>query len=260
MPQWQKYADGFVFMVDRSDDGTLEFLEKNKTKYNILSILSSENSDDKLIIESTIRQRLFDEAFKYSGKIICLDTDEYLDGNLTKEQLESILENNKDMLIHAQWMQYTGHNQIRVDGPWRYNLKDRIGSYSKPCLFKNAQTHSEHMPVPEKQGIFEFPSLFIAHLQWLDKHSVAIKQYYFKILDYINRSQYGINTIPASAYDASVNNFNWDYKTFDFPLKIKYDVYNEQNNKQNYKYKFIQENIKKYNIPNLNDWGMGFHE
>jgi hypothetical protein len=259
LPQWQKYADAFVFMDDRSTDGTVEFLHENKNKYNILSVLSTEYSDDKLSVESNSRQRLFNEAFKYSGKIVCLDTDEYLDGTITKEQLYSILENNKDTLIHAQWIQYTGQNEIRVDGPWRQNLKDRIGSYSKPCLFKNAQTHSEHMPVPEKQAAFEPSSLFIAHLQWLDKPTVAIKQYYWKVLDYINRVQFGANTIPPSAYDASVNNFNWQYNSFAFPLKIRYNVYSDQTKEENYKYKFIQESIKKYNIPNLNDWGMGIH-
>jgi hypothetical protein len=259
MPHWQKYADGFVFMVDRSDDGTIEFLNENKTKYNILSILTTEVGNDTPPIESEIRQRLFDEAFKHSGNIVCLDTDEYLDGNLTKEQLEIILEANKDTLIHAQWIQYTGINEIRVDGPWGFNLKDRIGSYSKATKFKSAQMHSEHLPVPEKQVSIGVPMLFIAHLQWLDKKAVAIKQYYWKIVDYVHRTQFGIDTIPASAYDASVNNFNWQYKTFDFPLKVVYDVFNNQSIEDNYKYKFIKMNVKQYNIPNLNDWGMSIH-
>ena len=34
MPLWQKYADGFVFMVDRSTDGTYEYLMENKEKFN----------------------------------------------------------------------------------------------------------------------------------------------------------------------------------------------------------------------------------
>ena len=70
LPQWQKYADAFVFMDDRSTDGTVEFLHENKNKYNILSVLSTEYSDDKLSVESNSRQRLFNEAFKYSGKIL----------------------------------------------------------------------------------------------------------------------------------------------------------------------------------------------
>ena len=101
--------------------------------------------------------------------------------------------------------------------------------------------------------------LFIAHLQWLDKKAVAIKQYYWKIVDYVHRTQFGIDTIPASAYDASVNDFNWQYKTFDFPLKVVYDVFNNQSIEDNYKYKFIKMNVKQYNIPNLNDWGMSIH-
>jgi hypothetical protein len=259
MPHWQKYADAFVFMVDRSDDGTLEFLNENKEKYNILAVMTTGVNDDAPPIESEIRQRLFDEAFKHSGNIICLDTDEYLDGNLTKEQLEIILEANKDTLIHAQWVQYTNTNQIRVDGPWGYNFKDRIGSYSKPTKFKTAQMHSEHLPVPEKQGHIAVPRLFIAHLQWLDKKAVGIKQYYWKIVDYVNRTQFGVDTIPASAYDASVNNFIWEYKSFDFPLKVGYNVYEKQPLESNYKYKFIKTCVKQFNIPNLNDWGMGIH-
>lgn len=259
MPLWQKYSDAFVFMVDRSEDGTLEYLRENKEKYNILSILTTDVKDDSPPIESEIRQRLFDEAFKYSGNIICLDTDEYLDGLINKEQLEIILEANKDTLIHSQWIQYTSTNEIRVDGPWGYNLKDRIGSYSKPVRFKSAQMHSEHLPVPEKQAVINYPRLFIAHLQWLDKKSVAVKQYYWKIVDYINRTQFGVDTIPASAYDASVNNFNWEYKSFDFPLKVDYNVYKTSGLENNYKYKFIKENVLKYNIPNLNDWDMEIH-
>lgn len=259
LPLWQRYADAFVFMVDRSDDGTVEFLNENKEKYNILSVLTTDVTDAAPPIESEIRQRLFDEALKYSGNIICLDTDEYLDGTLTKDQLEIILNANPDTLVHSQWIQYTGKNEVRIDGPWGFNFKDRIGSYRKPTKFKTAQMHSEHLPVPEKQGSIEIPKLFIAHLQWLDKRAVAIKQYYWKIVDYVNRTQFGVDTVPASAYDASVNDFNWKYKSFDFPLKVRYDVYQNQPLETNYKYNFIKKSVKQFNIPNLNDWGMGIH-
>lgn len=259
LPLWQRYADAFVFMVDRSDDGTVEFLNENKEKYNILSVLTTDVTDAAPPIESEIRQRLFDEALKYSGNIICLDTDEYLDGTLTKDQLEIILNANPDTLVHSQWIQYTGKNEVRIDGPWGFNFKDRIGSYRKPTKFKTAQMHSEHLPVPEKQGSIEIPRLFIAHLQWLDKRAVAIKQYYWKIVDYVNRTQFGVDTVPASAYDASVNDFNWKYKSFDFPLKVRYDVYQNQPLETNYKYNFIKKSVKQFNIPNLNDWGMGIH-
>ena len=37
LPIWKKYADGFVFLDDRSNDGTTEFLIQNKDKYNIIS-------------------------------------------------------------------------------------------------------------------------------------------------------------------------------------------------------------------------------
>ena len=259
LPLWQRYADAFLFMVDRSDDGTVEFLNENKEKYNILSVLTTDVTDAAPPIESEIRQRLFDEALKYSGNIICLDTDEYLDGTLTKDQLEIILNANPDTLVHSQWIQYTGKNEVRIDGPWGFNFKDRIGSYRKPTKFKTAQMHSEHLPVPEKQGSIEIPKLFIAHLQWLDKRAVAIKQYYWKIVDYVNRTQFGVDTVPASAYDASVNDFNWKYKSFDFPLKVRYDVYQNQPLETNYKYNFIKKSVKQFNIPNLNDWGMGIH-
>ena len=101
--------------------------------------------------------------------------------------------------------------------------------------------------------------LFIAHLQWLDKETVAIKQYYWKITDYVRNKRFGTITASASAYDASVNNFDWEYNSFDFPLKVRYDVYPKENLTTSYKYKYIRESIKQYNIPNLNDWGMGIH-
>lgn len=261
IPQWQKYSDAFVFMLDRCDDGTLEYLTENKQKFNILAILDSGVDENNLNtqIESQIRQRLFDEAYKYSGNIICLDTDEYLDGIITKEQLQSIMESNKDMLFHARWIQYIGKNKIRTDGPWKINFKDRIGSYSNRCLFKIAQMHSEHLPVPSKQVVFEIPDLFIAHLQWLDKPTVAVKQYFWKITDYIVNKKFGTQTTPPSAYDASVNNFNWSEEQFNFDLKINEKIYEKHDIKNNYKFKFIRENIKKYDIPNLNDWGMNIH-
>ena len=259
MPLWQKYADGFVFMDDRSTDGTYEYLMENKEKFNILKVLSSECTDAKLWIESTTRQQLYDEAFQHSGKIICLDTDEYLDGTMTKTQLEEILENNKDTLIHLQWIQYTDKNQIRTDGPWKYNLKDRLASYMTRGIFKQMQMHSEHLPVPTKQGVINAPMLFIAHLQWLDKPTVAVKQYFWKITDYITRNVHNTETIPPEAYDASVGNFDWSYESYDIPLKVDPKIYNNHDIKTSYKYIFIQENIEKYNIPNLNDWGMNIH-
>ena len=261
MPLWQKYSDGFVFMLDRCDDGTLEYLTENKEKFNILSIIFSEidENDRTTQIESNIRQRLYDEAFKHSGKIICMDSDEYLDGTLTKKELETWLDNNPDTLLHAQWIQYTDKNQIRTDGPWKYNLKDRLASYDSRAIFKPMQMHSEHLPVPARQGVINPPVLFIAHLQWLDKPTVGIKQYYWKIVDYITRTIHNTETIPPEAYDASVNNFNWKYEPYDIPLKIDPKIYDKNDIKTSYKFKFIKENIEKYNIPNLNDWGMDIH-
>jgi hypothetical protein len=76
---------------------------------------------------------------KYSHKIICLDADEYLDGPLTKQELEEILDNNIDTVFHLNWIQYTSLNTIRVDGPWKNNIKDRIGSYTGKPKFEKKQ-------------------------------------------------------------------------------------------------------------------------
>lgn len=260
LPLWQKYADAFVFMDDNSVDGTYEFLLENKEKYNILSVIKSGNREDKLTIESDVRQRLFDEAFKYSNNIICMDTDEYLDGTLTKDDVKNILATYPDTLFHLQWIQYTDINQIRVDGPWRHNLKDRLATYSTRALYKPMQMHAEHLPVPKNQLFISVPHLFIAHIQWLDKPTVAVKQYFYKICDYVTRNVFNAETVPASAYDVSVNNFNWEYQHFDIPLKVNSKIYDNHDLKNSHKYNFIRNNIKKYNIPNLNDWGMNIHE
>lgn len=259
LPIWKRFADGFVFLDDRSTDGTYEYLIENKEKYNILSVIRSNLQDTDLTIESNERQLLFDEAYKYSKNIICLDTDEYFDGTISKQELEQLLNDKKNTLFHLQWIQYIGKNEIRVDGPWGMNYKDRLGSYEHRALFKPAQMHSEHMPRPGNELLIPVPYLFIAHLQWLDKTTVAVKQYFWKITDYVNNKQFGVNVTPPSAYDASVNDFNWSVKSFEFPLKIRSDVYEFHNIEQSYKFKFIKENIKKYNIPNLNDWGMNIH-
>ena len=260
LPIWKKYADGFVFLDDRSIDGTYEYLNENKEKFNILSVIRNELKEEDLSIESNERQMLFDEAYKYSGNLICLDTDEYLDGTISKDKLEQILKERKNTLFHLQWIQYTEKDEIRIDGPWGMNYKDRLGSYDHRALFKTAQMHSEHMPRPGNELIIQTPHLFISHLQWLDKKTVAVKQYFWKITDYVNHKQFGVEITPSSAYDASVNDFNWDVIPFQFPLKIRSDVYSSQEIENSYKYKFIKENIKKYNIPNLNDWGMNIHE
>ena len=259
MPHWQKYADAFVFMDDGSSDGTAEWLEEHKDEFNILSVLRTENPGDATHKESNVRQKLFDEAFKHSGSIICLDSDEYLDGFITKEQLQDALDKNKDILLYCPWIQYTDRNQVRVDGPWRNNFKDRIASYSKTIEFKKAEMHSEHLPHPGNQGVINAPGLFIAHLQWLDKPTVAVKQYFWKISDYVNHLKYGHEVTPASAYDESVADFDWEYVNFEFDLKVDPEIYSKQNLEESYKYKFIKDSIEKYNIPNLNDWGMNIH-
>ena len=177
---------------------------------------------------------------------------------MTKEQLESLLETHKDTLFHSLWIQYLNENEVRVDGPWRVNWMDRVGSYSKRATFRHLQMHAEHLPVPTNQLWINMPNLFVAHLAWIDKRAVALKQYYWKVVDYVNRTKFGTKTIDCSEYDRSVNNFNWQAESFPFPLKVRNDIYN-QPLESNYKYQFIKENVAKFNIPNLNDWGMGIH-
>lgn len=258
-PIWMKYADAFVFQLDTCTDGTYEFLMENKEKYNILSVLQATKDTEKLEIESDERQILFDEAYKFSNKIICLDTDEYLDGTMTKQELESILDQHMDTLFYLSWIQYTGKNKIRVDGKWANHPVDRLASYSTRCIFKPRQMHSEHIPTPNKLAQISPPHLFVAHLQWLDKKSVAIKQYFWKVVDYVNKLKYSANVIDPREYDNSVSNFVWTEVEIPFSLKVDPNIYQRHDSLEGYKYKFIRENIAKHNIPNLNDWGMGIH-
>ena len=259
LPIWKKYSDGFVFYVDNSTDGTYEFLEENKEKYNILSILKITRKDE-LLIETDMRQLLFDEGFKFSKKIICLDTDEYLDGNMSKEELNYILDNNQDTIFHLNWIQYVDKNKIRIDGPWLNNHKDRIGSYKNRAIFAKIQSHSTHLPFTANHLLFQQDELFISHLQWLDKKTVAVKQYFWKITDYVNNLKYNVDIVGSSAYDTSVNNFEWQITNFNFNLKVDENIYSKLEEKNNYKLQFIKEQTQKYNIPNLGDWGMNIYE
>lgn len=265
LPIWKKYADGFVFLIDNSDqeesDNTYLFLKENKEKYNILNILKTNRKEENLQVESVERQKLFDEAFKYSKKIICLDTDEYLDGHITKEKLNYLLDNNKDTLFYLRWIQYVDRHKIRTDGPWKCVWSaDRIASYENHYKYVDRVMHTTHLPIPPKIMRLEISDIFVAHLQWLDKKSVALKQYFWKITDYVNKLKFNADIIQPKAYDESVGNFNWNCEFFQFPLKVNSSIYSEDRDiTKDYKWKFIQENIKKYNIPNLNDWGMGIH-
>ena len=216
-PLWSKYVDGFVFLIDkRTTDDT---------------------------------------ARKYSNKIICLDADEYLDGSLTKNELEDILDKSPNTLYHLKWVQYTSCNTIRVDGPWGNNFKDRIGIYEGDHKFNHTQMHSTHLPIPQNQQALPPEKLFIAHLQWLDKTYVAVKQYYWKVEDYINNKLYNSEVAGNKAYDDSVNNFQWEEEyTFNL-LKINPNLIKNISIFNNYRISIIKERTKKYNIPNLGDWG-----
>lgn len=259
LPVWKNYADGFVFLLDRCTDESFQFLNEVKQEFNILEILTTCNSDDSLVIETEMRQDLFDAAYKYTNKIICLDGDEYLDGSITKQELVEILDNNPDTLFHLQWVQYTSNNTIRVDGPWRNNYKDRVGCYNQHCQFAPKQNHSTHLPISSKQLVLDPSQLFIAHLQWIDKNHVAIKQYYWKTYDYVNNKKYGVEVVGNRAYDESVNNFEWEEEYFDYPLRIRDDVFEDQTNGDNYRVEWIREQTIKHNIPNLGDWGYNIH-
>ena len=258
LPIWKNYADGFVFMLDRNTDDTRQYLESVKEQYNILDILEVNEPDSKLSIETDKRQLLFDTAKKYSNKIICLDADEYLDGEMTKDELSTTLDNTPDTLFLLQWLQYTSANTIRVDEPWTYNLKDRLGSYVSEVKFLPAQMHSQHLPFPGNQVVLPKEQLFIAHLPWLNKTHSAIKQYFWKVEDYVNSTLHNASIIGYSAYDASVNDFKWDEAYAHKPLKVKPSIFDDIAIYNNYRLDIIKERIKKYNIPDLGSWGYDF--
>lgn len=263
MPIWSKYADGFIFYDDGSIDGTAEFLESNKKKYNIIEVLKGDTEEDyikKLKMETDERQLLYDTAFKYSNKIICCDSDEYLDGSMDKSQLDQLLNLKTDCVFHLQWVQYTDENIVRVDGPWGYNFKARIGSYTERGIFETAQMHSLHIPTAGKAETISPDQLFIAHAQWLSKRWVGVKQYFWKINDYVNKTVHNAEVIDSTAYDVSVNNFEWQYDHFPVKLKINKDIYDEQDIKNNYKLEYIKKYTRELNIPNLGDWGMGIYD
>lgn len=257
LPIWKKYADGFMFMCDSCTDGTEDYLESVKNEYNILSIIrKTQNIDSILYIETDYRGQLFNEAKKYSDYIICLDADEYFDGKLSKEEFEEVLKTNIDTTFHFKWIQYTSCNTIRVDGPWNNNYKDRAGCYKSDAYFTTTQMHSTHLPITAKNIYVNEEALFISHLQWVDKTHVAIKQYYWKIVDYINNKLHHANVVGNEAYDQSVNNFNWEEEYFQYPLKISPYVLEKNAVKNNYRLDAIKHYTKKYNIPNLGDWNM----
>lgn len=258
LPIWKQYTDGFVFLLDKNTDNTREYLESVRTEYNILEILENNDPDSKLPIETDKRQLLFDTGRKYSNKIICLDADEYLDGDMTKDELSLLLENNENTLFLLEWVQYTSVNTIRVDGPWKYNLKDRVGSYNNDAKFLWAQMHSQHLPNTAYQTVLPKEKLFIAHLQWLDKTYVAVKQYFWKVEDYINNTLHGASVVGNSAYDASVNNFDWEEEYTIIPLKVSPWVIQSIATHNNYRLSVIKDRIIKYNIPNLGNWGYDF--
>lgn len=258
LPIWTQYSDGFVFMLDRCNDGTLEYINIVKDQYNILEVIEHNPKEDALVVETEIRQQLFDTAYKYSNKIICLDADEYLDGQMTKKELEDLLDQSPNTLYHLQWMQYTGCNTIRIDGPWKTNFKDRVATYNSIHKFNWKQNHSDHLPIPENQKVISPKKLFIAHLSWVDKTYSAIKQYYWKVWDYCNKINHGVEVINIADYDHSVNDFNWEEEYTYYPLRISPYVVSKKVRANNYKLDYINSKTKQYNIPDLGSWGYDF--
>jgi hypothetical protein len=258
MPIWKTYADGFVFMAHNSTDGTVEYLKSVKDEYNILEIIEINLKDEDSLIETDLRQELFDTARKYSDKLICLDADEYLDGSWTKNDLSEHLDQHKDVKFNLRWVQYTGKNTIRAEKKWINHYTDRIGSYTlaKPCQYKPKFNHAEHIPTPSG-GIKQIKpeQLYIAHLQWLNKRYVAIKQYYWKISDYVQNHLHNVKILNSKSYDKSVNNFQWEETYFKDSLKVPVDIYDSRLESENYRVQYIIKNTAKYNIPNLGDWG-----
>ena len=269
LPIWKKYVDGFIFMVDsRTTDDTREYLQNNKELFNILEIIEHNFAESPPHESETYgRQKMFDTAYKYSNKIICLDTDEYIDGVLNKQELEEILDFETNTVFLLKWVQYTNKNEIRIDGPWKNNFKDRIGVYSCDVKFTKKASHSSHLPDLQKSNnskisekYFDPNKLFIAHLQWLDKKTVGVKQYYWKVWDYVQHKLHEVNIIDRNEYDKSINNFIWENIIFEYPLKVEEDIFKKQNIKENTKLKFIVDQTQIYNIPNLGDWGMGIYD
>ena len=260
LPVWKNYADGFIFLCDTCTDGTVDYLNQVKNKYNILEIVEFIENENELKVETDYRQHMFDLARSYSNKIICLDADEYLDGLMSKTELEKLLDTSENTVYHLKWVQYTSANSIRIDGPWAENYKDRIGAYPNDCKFLQTQTHSTHLPIPINQQILDSDALFVSHLQWLDKNYVGIKQYFWKVMDYVNKKVYGIDVVGSEAYDISVNNFEWQEEYFSYNLKIREDIFQDISNNQNYRVDWIKQKIKKYDIPNLGDWGLNIHD
>ena len=261
LPIWANYADGFVFFDDDSTDDTREFLENNKEKYNILSIISRmDDITGVLKIESDIRQELYNEALKHSNMIICMDSDEYLESVITKEQLEKVLSQEANCTYYLKWVQYTDKYNVRVDGGWKDNMTDRIGKYDNPMIYPPRQMHSLHMPQTPNYRIFPPEIMYIAHLQWIDKRRVGIKQYFWKITDYVNKLLHNADVVGKEAYDNSVNNFDWEYEKALKPLRINADIFSIQDIEKNDRLEFIKKYTKLYNIPNLGDWGLGIHD
>lgn len=255
LPIWKRFADGFVFYVDTSTSDLLYFLDSVKEEYNILEVIVNTRNPEDLTFETDMRQILFDTGKKYSDHLICLDNDEYLAGKMSKMELVDLLINNKNTVFNLRWRQYTSVNTIRIDGPWLNNYKDRIGSYEKGYIFNKTQMHSTHLPIPENIKYIEDDKLHIVHLQWMDKKFVAIKQYFWKICDYITNTLHNHNVVGYSAYDASVNDFEWEEEYTEDLCEIPNYVFEELAIKNNYRLDFIKEMTNKYDIPNLGDWG-----
>jgi hypothetical protein len=261
LPIWSKYVDGFVFFLDETTDGSLEYLNSVKEKFNILDIVDHKRDNSDFIkLETDERQYSFDIAKKYTNLIICLDADEYLDGNWSKKELNSFLENNLNCSFWLEWIQYTDKNKIRVDGKWKEHYVDRMGNYSQSnsLRFERRSMHSSHLPQCIRKIFVNKNDLFVSHLQWLDKYSVGIKQYYWKTVEKVNEIKFDEYVCESKDYDDSVNNFVWTEIDAPKALQVDSDIFKPIKNSTNYRLKFILDMTELYSIENLGDWNLSF--
>ena len=73
---------------------------------------------------------------------------------------------------------------------------------------------------------------------------MAIKQYYWKVFDYVNKERFKIGVVGNTAYDNSVNNFNWIETNFDYKVKIDISIFDEMCDTNNYRLEYIKNKTK----------------
>ena len=243
IPLWKEYADGFIFYDELLNDELYNYLVQNKEKFNILDIIRPSTSQ-KTILDN-IDHILFKSGLKYTNNILVLDSNEYIDGNISKDELNEIFKKNNNSKIYIKSLQYTSCNTIRTNIPWRDTFKIKAIIFNEESSINIIDNFDKAIIDPEK--------LFIVNLACLDKHRAAIDTYYKKIQNWLLNKN-GQNTVPLSDYDTVMSNFIWEEEYVLYPLKLKSDFEIYDNILLTQKQSFILDNIIKYNIPNLNNW------